>query len=143
MNVIKNLNQLDTLTDDKLKISLYREVLQLLDPDEVVKSDDLFDYALGGYILICEDEDDLKWIYTAKESDLPKEEQKEICGGWASIVETPDSFDVCEYFLDDKYVKIILCTNNSGGNVFIVPKELAQKEPNIQKSIELTQEAWG
>jgi hypothetical protein len=56
------------------------------------------------------------------------------------ITEMPTVFDVCEY-IDYEYIQILLCTNNAGGDTYLVHKHFTEKCPNIEKSIELTKEA--
>jgi hypothetical protein len=102
-----------------------------------------FNSEIGGDFLLVEAYEDLKDIYTPIESKLPKAQQSETCGGWASILETPSSFDVCEWIDEEKtFVGILLCTNDAGGTTFYVPAEIVSQCPNIEKSIEMTKEAW-
>jgi hypothetical protein len=110
--------------------------------DEDAYAKDAFNSIFGGAFYLVENEEDLKSIYTSTESNLPPDEQEEICGGWASIVEKADVFDTCEHILDGTYVQILLCTNNEGGNTFIIPRGIADKCDNIRRSIMLTKEAW-
>jgi hypothetical protein len=97
----------------------------------------------GGKFLLVEDIADLKKIYTSAESELPVAEQDPDCGGWASIVEAPNSFDMCEWILDGGYVAVLLCSNNAGGTTFFVPEEIANNCPNLLASIDETRAAWG
>jgi hypothetical protein len=101
-----------------------------------------FERVFGGFIYVCETEADLSKIYTCTESELPEEQQDPDLGGWASIREIADSFDDCNWTKAGDYARLFLATNNSGGNCFYVPKHLADLEPNIQRSIELTNMAW-
>jgi len=123
-------------------IEVYEYIKEICDNDEEMDLTDL-EGQFGGKIYLIETIEDLKGIYTCQESKLPKHEQHPLCAGWASIVEVADSFDACEYIGNGKFVNILLCTNNAGGNTFIVPRGIADTCDNILKSIELTNTAWG
>jgi len=122
-------------------IEVYEYIKSICDNDPDMDTTDL-ENEFGGKIYLIETVEDLKSIYTCQESKLPKHEQHDMCGGWASIVEIADSFDACEYIGNNKFVNILLCTNNAGGNTFIVPRVIADTCENISKSIELTNKAW-
>ncbi len=78
---------------------------------------------LGGYVYICESEDDLLQIHGC---DF---EWAEIHGGvWPNVTELPMPWDSCCY-LDEsdgepQWVLFLLCWNNGGGPVYYVPKHL-------------------
>jgi len=122
-------------------LEVYEYMKDICDNDPDMDTTDL-ESQFGGKIYLIETKEDLKAIYTCQESKLPSHEQHPMCGGWASIVETPDAFDACEYIGNGKFVNILLCTNNAGGNTFIVPRGIADTCENIGKSIELTNTAW-
>ena len=102
-----------------------------------------FSDELGGPFMLVESYEDLHKVYTPIESKLPKDEQQEECGGWASVIETASSFDLCDWIDPDKtYLGICLCTNDSGGTTFFIPDEIVKDCPNLSESIRLTTEAW-
>ena len=83
-----------------------------------------YDYSeyLGGYIYVCEVEEDLLQI---KGCDF---EWAELHGGWPNVTDIPMSWDAC-YYLDEtagdpQWVIFLLCWNNAGGSVYYVPKHL-------------------
>ena len=137
MIIIEKVSELDELSDGDLAVYL-RDLVELVRGES---TQDNFVDDMGGAIYLIESYDDLKKVYTSNESELPEEEQDPFCGGWASILEAPDVFDDCKTILDGDYTLMLLCTNNNGGNMFIVPKEY--NIPNIKKSIEMTALAWG
>jgi hypothetical protein len=65
-------------------------------------------------------------------------------GEWqaSNLGTLPSVFDSCEPLDNGQFIHILNCTNNAGGNTYLVPKEIADKVPNIQKSIELTKNAY-
>jgi hypothetical protein len=85
------------------------------------------DEILGGGIFLVESEEDLKEVPTT------------IPG--ISLFEKADSYDICEVTPDGLFVTIVLITNNSGGNTYMIPIELANTLPNVLRSIELTKNA--
>ena len=95
-----------------------------------------FESYFGGFMYLIEDYDELDLIKTSRLRSPDDDE-------WLSILEEPDSFDDCRWIADGRYVVIFMATNNAGGNTYFVPKEIADKCPNVTKSIELTHEAWG
>ena len=142
MKILKTKYDIDIKTDD---VNLFEYLIELINTvvgSYSLEKDERIDQYLGGFIYLIEEEHDLKKIYTSCITKLPKGEQDRDLGGWASIVECPDAFDQCEYILNGEYVAILLCTNNDGGNLFIVPKHIAETEPNIDKSIKMTSIAW-
>jgi len=115
------------------KIDHYYKMFDGVDDDSEFAMGKNFFVDLGGPILLTETEEDLRQIITAKSSDSK----------FLSIVDTEDIFDICEYFDNGKYVYILLCTNNGGGTTYLVPRELADRYPTIERSIMLTNVAWG
>ena len=91
----------------------------LLKQDEATFS--YSDY-LGGYVYICETEDDLKQIQGC---DF---EWAETHGGWPNVTNKAMSWDNCCYLQElvgePQWVLFLLCWNNAGGHVYYVPKHL-------------------
>lgn len=85
----------------------------------------------GGYFYLIETVEDLKNIETAKLSP-----DRQI---YLNILEAASQFDNAEE-LTDGYVTLFLATNNSGGNTYIIPKNIVDQCPNIKESIRLTNE---
>jgi hypothetical protein len=83
-----------------------------------------FDYSdyLGGYVYVCETEDDLKQINGC---DF---EWAEAHGGWPNVTDMPMRWDNCDYLNEPvgepQWVIFLLCWNNAGGHVYYVPKQL-------------------
>lgn len=88
-----------------------------------------FNIDLGGPIMLVEAVKDLYEINTTKIDSNQK---------YLSIGEIADTFDICEYFDQGKYVHILLCTHNGGGITYIVPRHIADQNANVEKSIFLT-----
>jgi len=123
------------------------ELVEQVAGDAVNPGDDFqFMDVLGGDIFIVQSAEDLKQIRTAtfqETGDVTQDTVVEESDGYLSIVETFDAFDCCEYILNGRYVNILLCTNNSGGDTYIVPRNIADKCDNIRRSIMATSTAWG
>ena len=95
----------------------------------------------GGEFMLVESADDLGQIGTLVESVLP--DNLAELGGWASILETPAVFDMCDFINEEKtYVAILLCTNNAGGTTYFVPADIARTCENIKASMTMTAVAW-
>lgn len=88
-----------------------------------------FEIDLGGPIMLVETEEDLSEIKTTRFDDK---------GFYASISEKADTFDVCEYFDDRKYVYVLMCTHNGGGTTYLIPTQISYKFPTIEESVYLT-----
>lgn len=85
-------------------------------------SQDYSEY-LGGYVYICETEQDLLQIHGC---DFEWAEAHD--GKWPNVTDIVMSWDACNY-LDEtsghpQWVIFMLCWNNAGGNVYFVPKNL-------------------
>lgn len=85
---------------------------------------DYGDY-LGGYVYVCETEDDLLQIHGC---DLEWAEAHD--GNWPNVTDIAMSWDACNYLDetsgDPQWVIFLLCWNNAGGSVYYVPKHLWQ-----------------
>jgi len=95
---------------------------------------------LGGYVHICENEDDLKQIQGC---DF---EFAETHGGhWPNVTDRPLGWDVCAYLAEPKgdpeWVMFLLCWNDAGGPVYYVPKGLWQRA-RVEEHMALTNNSW-
>ena len=83
---------------------------------------DYGDY-LGGYVNICETEDDLLQIHGC---DFEWAEAHD--GNWPNVTDIAMAWDACNYLYevsgDPQWVIFLLCWNNAGGPVYYVPKHL-------------------
>lgn len=85
----------------------------------------------GGFFYLVESEEDFKAIETPHwNSNLNR---------YFRLDEMPASFDICEK-LEDGFVHMLLCTNNAGGNTYLIPPKLATHQ-TIQTSILMTANA--
>ena len=86
---------------------------------------DYGDY-LGGYVYVCETEDDLLQIHGC---DFEWAEAHD--GNWPNVTDIQLSWDACNYLDeasgDPQWVIFLLCWNNAGGPVYYVPKHLWAK----------------
>lgn len=98
-----------------------RDIAWLLELEEA--SNQSYDALLGGYVYICETEDDLLEILGY---DLGWAEAHN--GKWPNVTDMPMSWDACNYLEeptgDPQWVIFLLCWNNAGGPVYYVPKHL-------------------
>ena len=81
---------------------------------------------LGGYVFVCEDEEDLLHI---KGCDFEWASLHE--GSWPNVTDLAMSWDACHY-LDEshgepQWVMFLLCWNNAGGPVYYLPQQLWTK----------------
>lgn len=100
------------------------------------------DYAdfLGGYVHVCETEDDLKQIQGC---DF---EFADAHGGrWPNVTEMPLGWDSCHYLNEPpgepEWAMFLLCWNDAGGPVYYVPKTLWQLA-RVEEHIKETNQAW-
>jgi len=91
--------------------------------------DQVFDYYLGGKPCIIETYDDLSHLNLWEEN--PETEE------WYTILEKPGDFDVIDEF-HEGWIAFVIISNNSGGNTYFVPTWMKDLCPNIQKSIDIT-----
>ena len=95
----------------------------------------LMDY-YGGDVNIIEDLSELAEINTVQttENETPLR--------WLNLLETADSFDACRWIANGEYVEIFTATTDAGGPTYFIPKDLADKCPNVLRSIELSNQHW-
>ena len=91
-----------------------------------------FMYYYGGDVYLVETEKDLTQIDTPlfKEETPPER--------WLDITETSAAFDSCDWISAGTYVQVYTVTTNSGGPTYFIPKGLADKCPNVLRSIDLS-----
>jgi hypothetical protein len=90
-----------------------------------------FMYYYGGDVYLIETEKDLKEIST------PLWEES-VTDRFLNITETPAAFDSCSWLSTGDYVQIYLVTTNTGGPTYFIPKEIANNNLNVLRSIELS-----
>lgn len=108
-----------------------KDFYEHLESKEFPMNESFMEY-YGGKVYVIESPDELAYIQTSRESEKDKNE-------WANILETHDAFDDCRYIDDGKWVVIYLTTTNAGGHTYFIPRDIADKEPNVSKSIELAE----
>jgi len=86
----------------------------------------------GGDVHLIEKPEDLKEIKLYGE--LSDKDENE----WASLDERPGVFDICNWISSNDYVEIYMTTSDAGGPVFFIPKEIAEEQPNVLESINLS-----
>lgn len=100
--------------------------------DEVVKRElDSFDETLGGYIYICENEDDLYEIIGVNY------EWEKTHGRPPNITDIALSWDYCNFIPASNWAFILNCVNNSGGPTYFIHRSL-WKKAKIEEHIKLT-----
>lgn len=133
MKQYKNMTEL--MSADEAIYTYYKDVLKQIEKEIGEPFEQLFkesfENSLGGDVFIIERFDDLCHIQTNKE---------DINGKWMTLLQTADSFDVCEWIGD--YVYIFYATNNAGGPSFWVPKSIVEESGFLRDSIEKTKKAW-
>ena len=86
---------------------------------------------LGGYVNVCETEQDLMHIQGC---DFDWAEKHD--GIWPNATDIAMSWDVCNYLEeaggDPQWVIFVMCWNNAGGPVYYVPKPLWVKARVIE-----------
>lgn len=98
----------------------YWELLTEILPDNDPEMS--FEWVLGGFIYVCEEEKDLDEITGVDFEWSDNHEGKD-----PTIKDTVMSWDICEYANNDPasgWGIVLLCTNNSGGNVYSIPSKL-------------------
>ncbi|MES2502293.1 MAG: hypothetical protein V4545_06775 [Pseudomonadota bacterium] len=82
-----------------------------------------FNFYLGGYVYICEVEENLLQIL-----GCDFEWAKAHSGNWPNVTDIAMSWDACEYLPESigspQWVMFLMCWNNAGGSVYYVPKHL-------------------
>ncbi|MDH5182284.1 MAG: hypothetical protein OEX12_00205 [Gammaproteobacteria bacterium] len=56
-----------------------------------------------------------------------------------NLATVPQAYDHAEYILEGAYAVLWVLCNNAGGPNFIIPRYFAQMEPNVHRSIRLTE----
>jgi hypothetical protein len=95
--------------------------------EQDIKQEDDFIFLLGGSINLIEKLEDLKKVLTAEPYD--KENR------WKNITETTSVYDVAYYFSKCKFTLIGICTNNAGGDVYLIPEEISKLCNNLKVSM--------
>lgn len=92
-----------------------------------------FIFEMGGNVLVCETEEDLKRIVIF---DLEWTETHPTM--WATAMEVVGGLDICQYLQNDPelgWALMVAIWNNAGGSSFFVPENLwaaAKLEENLQ-----------
>lgn len=84
----------------------------------------------GGNIYVVQTLEDLGSIFTTEVKDA---------NTYKSLLETAASFDSCQYVVGGTFAEVFLATNNAGGNVYYIPREIADQCENVALSVKLTE----
>jgi hypothetical protein len=96
-----------------------------------IPEDEIFLWAMGGYVCQLETVEDLGYVQT----NIPSEDEM----SWLSLQETAGHFDAID-ILEDDWICIFIATNNSGGPLFFIPGWMRLHCSYIEKSIENARE---
>lgn len=116
-------NSLEDLKENQFLFKYYQEIYK----SSIIPSEESFMDALGGDVNLVTETEDLKLIYSG--FDPAK-----------NISNFPDSYDQCAW--EGDYVLVFTATNNAGGPTYWIPREIAQRSPNVLRSIKKTEEYW-
>jgi hypothetical protein len=86
-----------------------------------------FQVDLGGGIYLIETPEDLIKVETLR--------LHETLDRYYNITEAITAFDICEYIENNTFVYVLLCTNNGGGNTYLIPRIIADIFPTIDATI--------
>lgn len=100
------------------------------------EDDEAFIDIFGGYFYLVETLEDL--------NEIPVLAIEPGSGslGKSSLALMPSIFDSCEFLDNNEFLHILNCTNNAGGNTYLIPKAIVEQSFNVRKSIELTRNAY-
>jgi len=130
MKTFRTFNELEEAAPGDLADYIFH-----LERNSNITGEELFMDYYGGDFNVVETVDDLKDIMTTHLIEDPEPR-------WANILEEADSFDLCRWLPDGKWVEIMMCTTDTGGATYFVPRDLALQVPNVISSIELSKEFW-
>jgi hypothetical protein len=90
-----------------------------------------FETYFGGDVYYIETLDDLK--------EIPTHVINHDTNEWDNLLNTYCSYDIAEYVCGGQYVFILDIISNAGGPSYYIPRQIADKCCNVQKSINETQ----
>jgi hypothetical protein len=128
MLIYKNFGELKNAPKE-----IYKYFLEMESHEPPVDERDFMEY-YGGYVCVLEHAHELTEIPTTVEAIGENR--------WKSLAEVPDSFDACRWIADGKYVEVYMATTDAGGASYFIPLDIAAFNPNVQKSIEMSNETW-
>jgi hypothetical protein len=127
------MKQFETLEAMKADTLISYEVLEEVNGIVFSCEDDHYDLEnvpfkelFGGDFFLIETEEDLQMIWTTIESPL---------GDYFNITEISAVFDDARYTLMGGFAVITIFTNDDGGPVWYIPRDIADKYPTIANSI--------
>jgi hypothetical protein len=97
--------------------------MKILDENELFPEEyenQTLDYLFGGEVFLVEEKEDLKQILT-------------IMPG-VYLFDSNSAYDIYEVLPDKTYLMLCLITNNSGGNTYFIPYDLAMAWPTVRDS---------
>lgn len=125
MKTAKNLEEAEAIGGD-----FYEEVKTLVELIGLDDPSEGFDYNFGGDCHLVETAEDLKSIDTL----VPLPDGSSCF----SLFEKASVYDVCSETESQKFIQVVLISNNSGGATYFIPVDIAANCPTVQESIELT-----
>jgi len=95
-----------------------------------------FEYYYGGSIYILEFYDDLIYLKTTKERDFKEWDGFQWTKTCKSILETDDIFEGAMLIPSKDFYSFWNVTNNAGGPIYYIPKNIGKTCKNLMKSLE-------
>jgi hypothetical protein len=129
-----NLEELKNANIPEFYDKIYNGLLTYeTDPEDLKQFlKDSFQYILGGDIFLVESSEDLSEIIT------PMVKYYDESPSYYTLKEKASHFDICE--ICGEFVHVLLCTHNGGGNTYLIPLDIANENPTVIESIELTRQ---
>jgi hypothetical protein len=127
---MKEANTLEEMIEKGFPDEVVQEMQHLFADLEGEYDDKEFDFVLGGKVYLVEEVEDLSLVDTCLQS--------EDASRWLNLSETAGGFDDARYTEDGTFAVFFMATNNAGGPVYYVPREVADRCPNVEESIRLT-----
>ena len=109
-------------------------------PDE---AEDLLSYLMGGDVMLIETEEDLKQIDVLRGVDangnfIELLDQNAVRS--ANVAEASCGFDAAHYLVTEDFAVLFTATNDAGGDVYYIPRAIADKYPTVEASIKESNE---
>ncbi|MDR6127931.1 hypothetical protein QE361_000117 [Sphingomonas sp. SORGH_AS802] len=131
MKVINDVMQLQSILPENTSKIILGKISSSFDQNDIDVFQALFSELFGGPIFLIETHEDLAEVFSLETSEDRRLSMLEAASGW---------FDIAQWVDDRRFAWFVIIEGNSGGPQYLIPRMIADQEPNVTASIRLTAE---
>lgn len=134
MKVFDDLIQARLFLPESISKTVTDIIASFANPEDEEICQASFTELIGGPICLIERREDLAEVCTLETIGNRRLSMLEVASGW---------FDIAQWVDNRRFARFVIIEGNDGGPQYLIPRLIADQEPNVTASIRLTAERLG